>query len=140
MPAAIVDADEKEDPEMQWRATQTSKDGGRITHAIDVKNAERLRKELQIPLYGYPPAMVVTAGTYRSVAPGDVIGIYWVNEPGPASENFYGRATVEEHGGRLYVASPHWPREPFDPLRDWWVMLEKKPRKRRRDDGLDDAA
>ena len=35
---------------------------------------------------------------------------------------------------------PNWPREPFDPLRDWWVMLEKKPRKRRRDDGLDDAA
>ncbi len=32
-----------------------------------------------------------------------------------------------------------WPREPFHPREDWWVMLEPKSRKRRRgDDGLDD--
>ena len=82
---------------------------------------------------------VATGTCRRVVRPGDVIGIYWAGDPGPASEKFYWRATVEEDGGYLYVASPDWPREPFHPREDWWVMLEQKSRKRRRgDDGLDD--
>ena len=132
---------EEDDPETQWRATATSKDIGNIKNALDVEIAERLRTDLMIPLYGRPPAYVATGtGTNcRRVRPGDVIGIYWAGDPGPASEKFYWRATVEEDGGYLYVASPDWPREPFHPREDWWVMLEPKSRKRRRgDDGLDD--
>lgn len=130
---------EEDDPETQWRATATSKDIGNIKNALDVEIAERLRKDLMIPLYGRPPAHVATGTCRRVVRPGDVIGIYWAGDPGPASEKFYWRATVEEDGGYLYVASPDWPREPFHPREDWWVMLEQKSRKRRRgDDGLDD--
>ena len=132
----------------QWRATATSKHNALIKKHLHPKTAARVRKELQIPLRGRPPAYVAadaaarTSNCIRAAWPGDVVGIYWSDSPGPASEGFYWRATVEEDDGQLYVASPDWPRERFDPLEDWWVMYEKKSRKRSRDDddGVDDAS
>ena len=105
-----------------------------------MKNAERLRKDLKIPLYGFPPPLVVPEGQIYSrkgsAAPGDVIRIYWAGSPGPASEKFYWRATVEEDDkGHLCVTAPGWDEcVSFNPDKDWWVMYEKKSRKRSRDD------
>ena len=143
---AVLDILRKKDPATQWRATATWKDDGNIKNALDTRTATLLRKRLQIPLRGQPPAYVAadaaarTSNCIRVARPGDVIGIYWSDSPGPVEEKFYWRATVEEDGGRLYVAAPGWNRRyAFDPSRDWWVMLEKKPRKRSRGgDGLDD--
>ena len=50
-------------------------------------------------------------------------------------------AMEEDDKGHLCVTAPGWDEcVSFNPLKDWWVMYEKKSRKRSRDDddGVDD--
>ncbi len=48
----------------------------------------------------------------------------------------------EDNKGLLCVTAPGWDEcVSFNPLKDWWVMYEKKSRKRSRDDddGVDET-